>query len=372
MTSILSSLPTPSNADLLARLEHAVAQERDATAQVIALLMEVDGRKLYTSQSCSSLFTYCVQVLHFSEHAAYLRIEAARAARRFPVILDRLADGSLHLTAVSLLATHLTAANHLELLGVARHKSKREVEQLVARVRPQPDVPTVVRKLPPPKEVLMSVPGLAVGAVESHEAVDLGPGTVVTTPLVRPPEVKPLAPERFKVQFTVSRETYEKLHKVQDLMRHSIPTGDPAAIFDHALTLLLSQLSKAKFAAVDRPRPGREAARGSRHVPAAVRREVWRRDGGRCAFRGDLGRCHETGFLEFHHVVPYAKGGATTTSNLELRCRAHNVYEASQHFGHDVQPLLVRETRASYGSMAELGPDLVSKLSVSASSLVRI
>ena len=89
-----------------------------------------------------------MQVLHFSEHAAYLRIEAARAARRFPVILDRLADGSVHLTAVGLLAPHLTLANHAELLDAARHKSKREVEQLVAHVRPQQDVPSLVRKLP--------------------------------------------------------------------------------------------------------------------------------------------------------------------------------------------------------------------------------
>jgi hypothetical protein len=86
-----SSPHTLSDRDLLAQLKHAVAQERQATAHVIALLMEVDSRKVYAKQSCSSLFTYCVQVLHLSEHAAYLRIEAARAARRFPAILDRLA-----------------------------------------------------------------------------------------------------------------------------------------------------------------------------------------------------------------------------------------------------------------------------------------
>src|SRR3970282_1096318 len=108
MTSTRSPLPTLSDRDLLAELERAVGQERQAAADVIALLMEVDARKLYAQQSCSSLFTYCVQALHFSEHAAYLRIETARAARRFPLILDRLANGSLHLTAVSLLAPHLT------------------------------------------------------------------------------------------------------------------------------------------------------------------------------------------------------------------------------------------------------------------------
>jgi hypothetical protein len=154
MTSTLSSLRHLSDRDLLVQVARTAAQERQATAQLLALLMEVDARQLYAKQSCSSLFTYCVQVLHFSEHAAYLRIEAARAARRFPVILERLAEGSLHLTAVSLLAPHLTVANHVEVLDAAHHKSKRDVEQLVARVRPQPDVAAVVRKLPAPRQTI--------------------------------------------------------------------------------------------------------------------------------------------------------------------------------------------------------------------------
>ncbi len=348
MTTTLSSL---SDGDLLAQLEQVCAQEHLVTAQLVALLMEVDTRKLYAQQSCSSLFTYCVQVLHFSEHAAYLRIEAARAARRFPVILDRLADGTLHLTAVSLLAPHLTIANHGELVDAARHKSKREVEQLIASVRPQPDAPTVVRKLPPPPNVTAA--GQVESTIDITEQPQAGGCTYAPIALTgltaKPPEIKPLAPERFKVQFTVDRHTYDKLRQVQDLLRHSIPNGDPAAIFDRALTLLLANLSRTKFADADRPRAGREAKRGSRHVPATIRREVWRRDGGQCAFHGDKGRCRETGFLEFHHVVPYARGGATTTANLELRCRTHNVYEAEQQFPHQAPPLFARETRADHG-----------------------
>ena len=154
-----SSASDLSDRDLLAELERAVTCERHATAQLIALLMEVDSRKLYAGQGYSSLFMYCVQRLHLSEHAAYLRIEAARLARRFPIILDRLSDGSLHLTAVSLLGPHLTAENHLELLDSARHMSKREVEVLIARLRPQPDVPSIVRKLPVAQHV--PVPGSA-------------------------------------------------------------------------------------------------------------------------------------------------------------------------------------------------------------------
>jgi hypothetical protein len=271
-------------------------------------------------------------------------------------IVDQLANGSLHLTAVSLLGPHLTTANHVDVLNAAKHQSKREVEQLIARLRPQPDVPAVVRKLPAPNPaVIPSVP-LAIDIPEAQESTP--PPQRVAASTLRS-EIKPLAPERFKVQFTVSRETHEKLRRVQDLLRHTIPNGDPAAIFDRALSLLLVDLSKTKFAASSRPRRVREGKPGSRHIPAAIKREVWRRDSGQCAFRGDRGRCLETGFLEFHHVVPFAKGGALTRENLELRCRSHNAYEAEQEFARLGHPLFARETRADYQSNRELGPDRV-------------
>jgi HNH endonuclease len=132
----------------------------------------------------------------------------------------------------------------------------------------------------------------------------------------------------FKVQLTIGRETHDKLRRVQDLLRHSVPSGDPAEILDRALTLLLADLEKRKLALTKHPRRAIEAREGSRHVPAAVRREVWQRDGGRCAFVGTRGRCAERGFLEFHHVIPFVEGGETTTVNLQLRCRSHNAFEA--------------------------------------------
>ena len=167
-----------------------------------------------------------------------------------------------------------------------------------------------------------------------------------------PAVVAPLAPERFKVQFTVGRVTYEKLRRVQDLLRHAIPNGDPALVFDRALSVLLADLERAKIAAVDRPRPSRAQVSGSRHIPAAVRREVWKRDGGQCAFIGAEGRCTERGFLEFHHVKPFASGGSHETGNIELRCRAHNLHEAEVYFGGQL-PLLAGEASPGYGS---LGP----------------
>ena len=142
-----------SDRELVAEIHQLAARERHSTARVIAALMELDARKLYLGEGCSSLFTYCTQVLHLSEHAAYGRIEAARVTRRFPAILDQLADGSLTLTAVGLLASHLTPENYADVLAGARHKSKREVERIVAALRPLPAVPSMVRKLPAARPV---------------------------------------------------------------------------------------------------------------------------------------------------------------------------------------------------------------------------
>jgi hypothetical protein len=138
-------------------------------------------------------------------------------------------------------------------------------------------------------------------------------------PPMQPPAIKPLSPERYKIQFAMSRETHDKLRRVQDLMRHSIPNGDLAAIFDRALTVLLSELERTKLAAAKRPRTTAAASTMSRHIPATVKRTVWARDDGRCACVGTSGRCTETGFLEFHHVVPFADSGETSVENLELQ-----------------------------------------------------
>jgi 5-methylcytosine-specific restriction endonuclease McrA len=307
----------------------------------VSALAELDARRLYLGQGCSSMFTYCTQVLHLAEHAAFNRIEVARATRRYPVILELLADGRIHLSAVRLLAPHLTEANHDSVLREASHKSKRDVEQLVARLLPRPDAPSIVRKLPqrPAPEITTRASTNDTAATQPDVE-----SAVATTSAPRP-KTKPLAPGRFKVQVTIGEDTYRKLRRVQDLLRHRLPSGDLEEVFDRALTLLLADLENSKIAATRRPRVSAAAVKCSRHVPSHVRRLVWTRDGGRCRFEGSAGRCTETGLLEFHHLIPYARGGPTTAENLELRCAAHNRYEAEQCFG-----LFVREMVESYRS----------------------
>ena len=170
------------------------------------------------------------------------------------------------------------------------------------------------------------------------------------------PVVQPLAPERFRLQVTLSFEAHARLRQVQDLLRHQVPDGDLGVIVERAISVLLDHVQRKKLAATRRPRTRITSQAASRHVPAAVRREVWARDQGRCAFAGAAGRCTETGFLEFHHVEPCARGGATTAENLELRCRSHNTYEAALCFGEGEVPV-VREYEAAGGWA--LGPDRV-------------
>lgn len=352
------SLVHLTDAQLLNEVKTLAAGERDATARLIASLAELDVRRLYLGEGFRSLFTYCTQCLHLSEHAAYNRIEAARVVRKWPAILERLCDGSLTLTTVSLLARHLTEENHRAVFEAARHKSKREVEELVAGLQPRPDVPATVRKLPaltatapPAQSMLTTVEDAPTAAARlagpdslTVPASDSVPAVIAAAlpAAPRPAIVAPLAPERYKVQFTISRQTHDKLRQAQDLMRHTVPNGDPAAIFDRALTLLVEHLERTKLASAKRPRVPGAVVEQSRHIPSAVKRAVWRRDGGRCAFLGAEGRCTERGFLEFHHVVPYASGGAATEENISLRCRSHNQHEAEQVFG--PRNLFVRET----------------------------
>ena len=132
------------NAELTAELSRLARCEREAASALIVHLAEFDARRLFEGAGHSSLFKYCMAVLHLSEDAAYNRIKAARAARDHPLIIERLESGALSPTTVRLLAPRLTHENHQELLAAASGKGKQAVEELLARRLPRPDVPARV------------------------------------------------------------------------------------------------------------------------------------------------------------------------------------------------------------------------------------
>jgi hypothetical protein len=169
---------------------------------------------------------------------------------------------------------------------------------------------------------------------------------------------------RYRVQFTASQEFVDLLEEASNLIGHETPRATLPEIQVLALRALVQELRVRKRAAsrknpapvqvqASEPAPARPVhvglatapaaapatpatpvRRGTRHIPASVRRAVFDRDGACCSYRDERGeRCRETLGLEVHHRHAHALGGPGTLDNLELRCRVHNTLAAEQDFG---------------------------------------
>jgi 5-methylcytosine-specific restriction endonuclease McrA len=383
-----------SNTTLLRSLAALVQDDRRTTAMLLAHIAEVDARQLYREPGCSSMHAYCVDKLRLSDDAAFKRIQAARAARQFPGLFVAIADGRLHLTAVCLLAPHLTSHNAEELIEFATHRRKSDIEAwLVTRfevVRDAGPVRPLIRAIPgvPPAPAQLDGPQLGLTAVDGELAVALpqvdgdgcgelapaqvGESAVAPAPVgggrselapapvgggggLGPAQVGPV-PGRYLLRLAISKSTHDKLRRAQELLSHAVPGGDVAQVLDRALDALIAEVQKKRFGVrKEHQRAGRRGADHSvakpkspsqakpkenprpqrpRHIPAAIRRAVWERDRAQCTFLSPNGeRCEARHFLEFDHVKPIARGGKPTVSGLRLRCQAHNQYEAERAFG---------------------------------------
>ncbi len=325
--NILADAARLSDEALHSKLKLLAVGEREATVEVVGHLAELDARRSHLGEGPGSVCSYCRDVLGYSEDAAWNRAASANVMRRFPMVLGWLADGTLNVTTVRMLRPVLTTENHQAVLTEARRRSKTEVELIVRRLAPKPDVPSTIRK------ASASAPIVGPTILEPDNPV---PPLPVPPPTPPRPVIAPLTPERYHVGMTVSKETHDKLRRAQALLCREIRNGDAAAIFDRALDALLEKVEKKKLAATDSPRPPRRIRSGSRAIPAHVRRAVWKRDEGRCAFDGRSSRCGETRFLEWHHVHHSgAKGrrrwrtsrcdAGPTTSTRAIRCSGASI-----------------------------------------------
>jgi len=376
-----------SDAEVMTGVGVEARQHRAATARLLAHMSEVDARGLYRAEACSSMFAYCVERLHMSEPATYRRIRAARAARRFPRLLTMVTLGELHLSAIKLLAPHLTEDNCEELLAEARHARVCDVERILARRFPGAPAVSSVRRRPRTEvRPIIAEPGVGQECKEEDSPVVASAATSVASVSQRglfahamdagnstdQEAVSTGSREHYAVSFTASGELRNKLRQVQDLMRHQNPSGDLAPVIDRAVTLLLGDLLQKRFGRRRRrssagrkqnaakrqseaggaPTPNAEMvtddtkaeakeAERSRHIPNAVRREVVDRDGLRCTFVDARGRrCSATGFLQLHHKHAFGKGGEHSVENVAVLCATHNRLLAELEFGvHATGPL---------------------------------
>jgi 5-methylcytosine-specific restriction endonuclease McrA len=267
---------------------------------------------------------FCEEVLHFTEDAAYKRIQAARKAREFPELFDALADGRLHLSAICMLAPHLTLENAAELIAAATHRGKAQIREWLDRRFPVPElalapgqVVEMAREVIPDQVAVAGGEPIALLPEAAPEPSRLAPGQVVKTD--------------WKDHWIKLRES--KLQYARELSSHEIPSGSASLIVDAAMDLYIRHHEKKKFGATTRPRKPRESQRPG-YIPAHVRRKVWEDCGGQCVIICESGkRCGARKFLEFDHIIPLAQGGNSTVENLRLVCRGHNQQLAERAFG---------------------------------------
>jgi hypothetical protein len=324
MGSALMDLGGVSDSVLVCELERLCKADRVLCAELIVHLGEVLERRLFLGLGFSSMFEYCRAGLGMSEAEAYLRIQAARVGRAFPLVLERLGAGALNLTAIKLIAPHLTVENHVRLLDRVRGLSKRKVEEVVAELAPKPDVPARVRKLPKHASTPQaSGAGLFAGLAESVPATSASSGTAelrtlhptapsaadaalaahathaalaahathaalaapATPAALAAPAASaastfatashtpaarsvPLSPGRFKLEATLDQEEFDALEQLRELLRHQIPNGDIARVVGRALKALCKSEMKRRFAQSS-PAPVVHRAPDARRAPDA-------------------------------------------------------------------------------------------------------
>jgi 5-methylcytosine-specific restriction endonuclease McrA len=291
------------------------------------------------------LWDYLLRVLHLREGAAFRRIAAMRVLRRLPVVAEALRDGRLCLSTVAVLGPLLTEENVGELVARASFLTKAEVERLAASLQPRVAPRDGLRLRPssaaPPREHPPSTeeppePTLSAGNLpEPQPSFAPAPPPSRTT-------LHPIDAENYSLCVTVDTALKKDLEELKALLSHKLPRGDLAAVLREAVQCALEKHRKRRGAAEPArkrkspvaAKPAKKTVHGRQPIPAAVRREVWKRDEGRCTWRGPDGqRCGSTWKVELDHFRPAALGGSSTVENLRILCRAHNTLSAEHVFG---------------------------------------
>jgi 5-methylcytosine-specific restriction endonuclease McrA len=315
-----------SDSALVGRLLQIRKQERSLLVELLRCLVELDRRRAVLALGFSSLFSFCSDHLGFTKAAAFRRTTAARLLARFPLVADYLLDGRLNLTTLVELRDVLEESHLVEILDRAAGRTEEQVKELVAALRPQPAPADLLRRLPSHrKDSSGSGPELAAASSAPAGAVPPSSATATVTalrPLTTPAaRLEPIAPERHVLRVTVGPAFVADLEAVRAALSHRLSGAGLEEVLHECMRVALRDMERRRRGAGTKI-SAREPPAGSRYVPVAVRDEVWRRDGGQCAFVGSTGRrCVSRHQLELHHLDPFAMGGPSTAANLALRCR---------------------------------------------------
>ena len=334
--------------ELANHLAAILSRERDAKADFLVALAEVDRRRAWEELGYSSLFWFLHRCLGLSKGAAYNRKVAVEVIVRHPEVLASLRDGRLCLTTVIELAKVLTTGNVTEILPRYFHCSRREAGEVSAAILPaeRPPLRDVASALPTPPMTATPVDVIRDTAVMVHPDEPL----LGVRPM--PPTLAvPLTEELRRLHVTVSRRFLAKLEAARDALSHSHPGATTECVLAVGLDLLLARHRERRGIGTKARPGGQEAAPG--RIAAEVKRQVWDRDGGRCQWPlDDGGICGSTLRLAFDHRVPRGRGGSSEAVNIRLLCRFHNQRAARVVYGDDLMDRFAANVPRASESMA--------------------
>ncbi len=329
---------SPSSLDsrtLARRLGELAGDERQVQVDFLLHLDEFDRRRAWAGLGFGSLWTYCLEALHLREGAAGRRIAAMKVLRRLPRLASALRDGRLCLTTLALLGQVLTEENAEDLVARAAFRTAAEVDHLVASARPRSAPRGGIRRLPDPVEA--TAPSLSKSPLEEllppRTPVPLG---LVETPRPRSAEMRPVSEDQWSLRVTIDGACKDDLETLAMLLSHKFPRKDLAAVLHEAIRCGIEKHGKRKGAVTPTRKVKGAPPKDPTSVSAEVRRKVWERDQGRCAWVGPDGkRCNSRWQLEVDHIDPAARGGPASLGNLRLACKAHNLLHAEEVYGPD-------------------------------------
>lgn len=343
-----------SDIQLISELKFLVEREKRNLAGLLIHLAEYDLRRLYRDAGYPSLFAYCVKSLGYDENTAYRLITAGRVIKHYPGACQLVASGDLTLTAILVLSPVLTDENSERLLSEVKGKSRRELETIVAGISPQPARPDFVQPYQVAPEAWMKAAGASAECVVVEPRGEDSASAALPVQSNEPREwqaVIPISLNRVRIGFDAALAILQLIERAKSVLSHKYPDGKIEDIVREALELLLERRDpERKFARKSAAlkldaEPIKEAEpleprflrawKAGRYIPANVKRIVWQRDDGRCAFRFEEGNiCGSKEGLEFDHVRPFAKGGRSESPrNIRLLCRLHNRMASEFVFG---------------------------------------
>ena len=329
MKTYFETLERLSTEELDHSVEELVRAEKRNTALVIAHIAEMSRRRGHVERGYKSLWDYCTRRLNLSEGSVARRIQVANVCRRFPQILEALAENRMSLTVAGLLAPLLSENNVEKLLADCAGISSREVEEYVVALRPKPVFTPSIRKAP--STVTTSPIVLTMPPAEATAPRPM--------PRVSPSILEPARPETFNFRFAANREFKEKFDRLAEVLGIENPLLHMAEIVERAMDDSLDKRDikrkhARRLARKSKQPRARKVSAKSRYIPSHSRERVHDRAAYQCQYVSPDGtRCHSRTGLEIEHEKPFAIYRSHDEKDLRPFCRPHNRLAAEKVFG---------------------------------------